>query len=195
MHDDGEGVTENRDGRPEDTLESVSNNSPSVLNSVKQQRVSNQNRNRKNAGGTVQTFVNNRRKELEKNISAAQRDQMFLKLTKEELKMKEAMVASLEESATQTNKAMDKIAESISSFGKALGDGLAMMTMAMAPPQRQQVPSAPQATQMQMFSSHPLSSYQSQIQAPNVPHSTRHSFYSNMTGTTLQQTGERYQNL
>ena len=143
----------------------------------------------------MQTFVNNRRKELEKNISADQRDQMFLKLTKEELKMKEAMVASLEESATQTNKAMDKIAESISSFGKALGDGLAMMTMAMAPPQRQQVPSAPQATQMQMFSSHPLSSYQSPIKAPNVPHSTRHSFYSNMTGTTLQQTGERYQNL
>ena len=39
MHDDGEGVTQNRDGRTEDILESASDNSPSVLNSVEQQRV------------------------------------------------------------------------------------------------------------------------------------------------------------
>ena len=162
---------------------------------MEQQRVSNQNRKRKNAGGTVQTFVDNKCKQLEKNLSAAQRDQMFLKLAKDELKIKEAMVASLGESATQTSKAMDKIAESISSFGKALGDGLAMIAMAMAPPQRQQVPSTPQASRMQMFSSHPSSPFQSQFQAPNVPHSTRHSFHDNMAGTTLQETGERYQNL
>ena len=159
MHDDGEGVTQNRDGRAEDILESASENSPSVLNSVEQQRVSNQNRKRKNAGGTVQTFVDKKRKQLEKNLSAAQRDQMFLKLAKDELKMKEAMVASFGEIATQTSKAMDKTAESISSFGKALGDGLAMIAMAMAPPQRQQVPSTLQASRMQMFSSHLSSPY------------------------------------
>ena len=85
----------------------------------------------------MQTVVDNKRKQLEKNLSAAQRDQMFLKLAKDELKIKEAMVASLGKSGTQTRKAMDKIAESISSFGKALGDGLAMIAMAMAPPQRQ----------------------------------------------------------
>ena len=67
--------------------------------------------------------------------------------------------------------------------------------MAMAPPQRQQVPSTPQASQMQMFRSHPSSPYRSPLQAPNVPHITQHSFYSNITGTTLQETGERYQNL
>ena len=94
-HDDGEGVTKNRDGRAEDIRESASDNSPSVLNSVEQQRVSNQNRKRKNASGTVQTSSDNKRKQLEKNLSAAQRDQMFLKLAKDELKMKEAMVASL----------------------------------------------------------------------------------------------------
>ena len=38
---------------------------------------------------------------------------MFLKLAKDELKLKEAMVVSLGESATQTSKAMDKIAESM----------------------------------------------------------------------------------
>ena len=133
----------------------------------------------------MQTFVYNKRKNLEKNLSATQRDQMFLKLAKGEPKMKESMVASFGESATQTSKAMDKIAESISAFGKAFGDGLAMIAMAMAPPQRQQVPSTPQASRMQMFSSHPSSPYQSPLHAPNVPHSTQHSFYGNMAGTTL----------
>ena len=195
MHDDGEGVTQNRNGSVEDILESASDNSPSVLNLVKQQRVSNKNHKRKNADGTVQTFVDNKRKQLEKNVSAAQRDQMFLKLAKDELKMKETMVASLGESATQTSKTMEKIAESISSFGKALGDGLAMIAMAMAPPQRQQVPSTPQASRMQMSSSYPSSSYLSPIQVLNVLRSIQHSFYGNMTGTTLQETGERCQNL
>ena len=59
---------------------------------------------------------------------------MFLKLAKDKLKMKEAMVASLGESAIQTSKAMDQIVESISLFSKALGDGLVMIAMAMAPP-------------------------------------------------------------
>ena len=39
-HDDGEeAVTQNRDGRAEDILESASDNSPSALNSVEQQRL------------------------------------------------------------------------------------------------------------------------------------------------------------
>ena len=59
-------MTQNRDGRAEDILESTSDNSPSVLNSVEPQRVSNKNRKRKNSGGTVQTFVDNKRKQLEK---------------------------------------------------------------------------------------------------------------------------------
>ena len=57
----------------------------------------------------MQTFVDNKRKLLEKNLSAAQRDQMFLKLAKDKLNIKEAMAASFVESATRTSKAMDKI--------------------------------------------------------------------------------------
>ena len=62
--------------------------------------------------------------------------------------MKEVIVASVKGTATQTSKAMDKIVESTSSFSKALGDGLAMIAMVMAPPQRQQVPSTSQSSQM-----------------------------------------------
>ena len=70
-----------------------------------------------------------------------------------------------------------------------------MIAMAMAPCQRQQVPSTRQAGRIQIFSSHPSSLYQSPLQAPNVPHSTQYSFYGNMTGATLQENGENYQNL
>ena len=141
----------------------------------------------------MQAFVDNKRKQLEKSLSAAQRDQTFLKLAKDELKMKEVMVASVKGTATQTSKAIDKIVESISSFSK--GDSLAMIAMVMAPPQRQQVPTTSQDSQMPIFSSHPSSQYQSPLQAPNMPHSTEGTFYGNMTSTTLQETGERYQNL
>ena len=70
-----------------------------------------------------------------------------------------------------------------------------MIAMAMAHRQRRQVPATPQASQMHMFSSHLSNPYQSPLQAPNVPHSTQHSFYINVTGTTLQETREKYQNL
>ena len=121
MHEDGEkGVTQNCDERAGDILESASDNSLSVLTSVEQQRVSNQNHKRKNGGTTMQAFIDNKRKQLKKIISPAQRDQMLLNLAKEELKIKEAMMASLGESAIETSKAMNKIAKSISSFGKAL---------------------------------------------------------------------------
>ena len=48
----------------------------------------------------MQTFVNNKRKQLEENLSAAQRVQLFLNLAKGELKMKKAMKDSLGKSAT-----------------------------------------------------------------------------------------------
>ena len=66
-----------------------------------------------------------------------------------------------------------------------------MIEVAMTPSQRQQVPSTPQDSQMQVLSSHPSSSCQVLLQAPNMPHSTQHSFYGNMTGPTLQETGAR----
>ena len=119
IHDDGEeGVNQNRDGRAEDILESASDNSSSGLNSVELQRVSHQNCKRNRAGATVQTFVDDKCKQLEKNLPTAQQDQMFFKLTKDELKMKKAIVANLRESATQADKAMDKIEEFISSLSK-----------------------------------------------------------------------------
>ena len=116
---------------------------------------------------------------------------MFPNLTQNE----RAMVGNFVESATQTSKAMDKIAESILLFKKALVHSLAMVAMVMGPSQRQQVPSTLQASQMQMFRSQPSSSYQSLLQTLNISYSTQYSFYCNIASTTLQETGEKYQNL
>ena len=109
-------------------------------------------------------LFDNKHKRLEKNISVIHWNQMFLKVAKE-LKMKEAMAVSLWKSVTQTSKAIDKIAESISYFEKAFGHGWAMI----APPQRQLVLSTPQASQMQILSSHPPSQYQSPLQNLKLP--------------------------
>ena len=49
---------------------------------------------------------------LKNIVSAAQRDQMFLNLARDELKIKEAMVASLGESATQTEKLWTRLRNS-----------------------------------------------------------------------------------
>ena len=68
MHGDEEGVAQNRDGRAEDILEGASDNSACALNSVEQQRVLNQNCKQKNAGRTVQTFVDNKRKNAGGNV-------------------------------------------------------------------------------------------------------------------------------
>ena len=85
MHEDGEkGVTQNCDERAGDILESASDNSSSALTSVKQQRVSNQNHKGKNLGAFMQTFIDNKRKQLKRIISPAQRDQMLLNLAKED---------------------------------------------------------------------------------------------------------------
>ena len=79
MHEDGEkGVTQNCDERAGDILESASDNSLSVLNSVEQQRVSNQNHKRKNGGTTMQAFIDNKRKQLKKIISLLNEIKCFL---------------------------------------------------------------------------------------------------------------------
>ena len=79
--------------------------------------------------------------------------------------MKKVMIASFEESAIQNSMSIDKIPKSTSTSGKAAHDGF-------------------------VISSYPTSLYQSPFQSPNKLHSTPHSFYGNIVGTTLQETGE-----
>ena len=80
-------------------------------------------------------FVDDKRKQLQKNLSANQRDQQYLGVAMKDLQMKETLVKTLKESNSETNKMMEKISESISSVGKSIGDGMALLAQALAPPQ------------------------------------------------------------
>ena len=88
----------------------------------------------KRALNSTPKFVDNKRKMLEKNLSAHQRDQLYLKVAMDDLKMKENLVSNLTEATMQSNKALEKVSESIASVGKSIGDGLALLAAALAPP-------------------------------------------------------------
>ena len=77
-------------------------------------------------------FVDNKHKQLEKNLSANQRDQVCLNLAKEDLKLKQDLLHGLEEATREFNKALNEISHSISTFGKSIGDGLALLASALS---------------------------------------------------------------
>lgn len=77
-------------------------------------------------------FVDNKRKQMEKNLSASQRDQMFMNMAKEELKLKQNLVEGLTKATDETNKAFEKISQSMESVGKSIGEGLALLAGALS---------------------------------------------------------------
>ena len=85
-------------------------------------------------------FVDNKRKMLEKSLSASQRDQVYLNLAKDELRLKQNMVDGLTEATKESNKAFEKISESIASVGKSIGDGFAALANALSGMQQQNYP-------------------------------------------------------
>lgn len=88
--------------------------------------------NKRKLEGTAK-YVDNKRKHMEKNLSASQRDQLFLKIAMDDVRLKENMLTNLKTATEDTNKAMEKIAESITSVGKSIGDGLALLAAALNP--------------------------------------------------------------
>ena len=83
-------------------------------------------------------FVDNKRKNMEKNLSASQRDQVYLNMAKNELKLKQTMVDQLTAATTDSNKAFEKISQSIESVGKSIGDGLLALAGAIGNSNRPQ---------------------------------------------------------
>ena len=74
---------------------------------------------KKSSGGLAPTakFIDNKRKLLEKNLSANQRDQVYLNLAKEDLKLKHDLLYGLEEATRESNKALNEISHYIFTFG------------------------------------------------------------------------------
>ena len=89
---------------------------------------------KKSSGGLapMAKFIDNKRKLLEKNLSANQRDQVYLNLAKEDLKLTQDLLHGLEEATRGSNKALNEISHSISTFGKSIVDGLALLASALS---------------------------------------------------------------
>ena len=68
---------------------------------------------------------------MEKNLSAGQRDNVYLNIARKELKLKQNLVEGLTQATVQTNKAIEIMSQSMESVGKSIGDGLAMLATAL----------------------------------------------------------------
>ena len=132
-------------------------------------------------------FVDNKRKNMEKSLSASQRDQVYLNMAKQELKLKQNIVDQLATATRESNNAIEKISQSIESVGKSISDGLFALAGALkGPPTPFQV-QQPYPQQQQYF-------YQPPTQPP-VPHYNTPSSSSSSFGSPQNENSMTYENL
>ena len=76
-------------------------------------------------------FVDNKRKNIEKGLSASQRNKVYIKVAKDELILKETLVKQLAAATAESKKSFDKMFASIESVGKSIGEGLKLLAGAI----------------------------------------------------------------
>ena len=104
-------------------------------------------------------FVDNKRKKLEKQLSAKERDMVLINAAKKEIDLKTSIASGLVEFNKSINNAMGKMADSINSLGAGLVPGFAMLAQALThnqQPQNQQPQNLPVFGNLGM-NFHPLS--------------------------------------
>ena len=116
-------------------------------------------------------FVNNKRKKLEKQLSAKQRDMVLMNAAKKEIDLKTSIAHGLLESNKGINSAMSKMADSISSLGTGLVQGFGLLAQALSQNQQQQ--------QQQQQQNHPAFgnfgvNYQPLAGFPNTQYHSQH---------------------
>ena len=116
-------------------------------------------------------FVNNKRKNMEKSLSASQGDQVYLNMAKQELKLKRNIVDQLATATQESNNAIEKISQSIENVGKSISDGLFVLAGALkGPPTSFQVQQP--YPQQQYFYQQPTLPTQPPLPSYNTPSSS-----------------------
>ena len=77
-------------------------------------------------------LIDKKRLKLEKPLSAQQRDQVMVRLVREELDLKKKNAEALEQSAKGMEKMVETMSQSLTALGQQLGNGLAMLAQALA---------------------------------------------------------------
>ena len=76
---------------------------------------------------------------MEKPLSSRQRDEVMLRVAKEELELKKKNAEILQNSAKGMENMVDQMSKSLTSLGQQLGNGLAMLAQAISTNPQQQL--------------------------------------------------------
>ena len=82
---------------------------------------------------TAAKLVDNKRRHLQKPLSAAKRDQVLMNATKEDLQLKKDFMLQMKKSQETFNEISSKLSTSIESLGKGISEGLGLLAMALNP--------------------------------------------------------------
>ena len=96
-------------------------------------------------------LIDNKRKHMERTLSAAQRDQLLLKESKEEMNFKKEMTEIMKESSKNTVNAISGMATAIENIGSGFSRSIEMLAAVFAHQEQLQQQFQPQQFQPQQF--------------------------------------------
>ena len=77
--------------------------------------------------------MDNKRKHLEKPLSAARRDEVLLRAVKEDIALKKQHMSNMQESQNALIEMAKSMSSSLNTLGKSVSDGLGLLAMALNP--------------------------------------------------------------
>ena len=125
------GDDESNEDSDDDLSNSVNHTLPSEINEVEvnstQPKVTSQKRKPENI---IPKLIDNKRKHMERQLSAAKRDELLLKESKEDLQFKKDMVEAIRESNRTFENSMQNMSFSIAQVGQSLTQSMEIMARA-----------------------------------------------------------------
>ena len=85
----------------------------------------------KRKGNCVPQLIDNKRKHLERNLSAAQRDQLLIQEAKEDSKFKRDLTNVMRESSDKFAESVKVIGQSMTDLGTGISRSIEMLSVAM----------------------------------------------------------------
>lgn len=108
--------------------------------------------NKRKAEDACVKLIDNKRKHMERNLSAAQRDQILLKESRDEMNFKKEMTEVMKESSRNTSNAITQMTTAIENIGTGLARSIEMLATVFSHQQQQQNQQwAPQPAQFHNF--------------------------------------------
>ena len=78
-------------------------------------------------------IVDNKRKHLEKPLSAAKRDEVLLRAARDDIALKKQHMSNMQKSQNALIEMAKSMSSSLNTLGKSVSDGLGLLAMALNP--------------------------------------------------------------